>query len=162
MAELYPWFVLVHIVGLVVFVAAHAVSAVTAFRMRRMREPREVATALARSRITLLPMYIGLLLLVVGGIGSAVIGDLWSRPWNIASALVLVAVLAVMYTIGSPYYERVREAVGSPGKHGAATEPSVSEAELAVMLRTRRPEVLALAGGVGLVVLSWLMIAQPG
>ena len=40
MAELYPWFVYVHILGLVIFAVCHGVSMFVAFRVRANRHAR--------------------------------------------------------------------------------------------------------------------------
>ena len=161
MAELFPWFVLLHIAGLVIFVACHGVSMFVAFRIRTQREPRAIAAGLEASSAAIGPMYIGLLLLIVGGLGAAAGADLWTQPWIIASAIVLVVILAVMYMVATPYYRRVREAVGAPIQGKPPTTPPASTEELAALLDTRRPEILLVVGGLGLVVLLWLMVLRP-
>ena len=162
MAALYPWFVLLHVLGLVVFAVCHGVSMFVAFRIRAMRDPRAIASALEASGVAIGPMYIGLALLLVGGLGAAAGADLWARPWIIASAVVLILVIAAMYMVATPYYRRVREAVGAPVGNAPAGAPTASPEELAVLLDTRRPEFLLLVGAAGLLVLLWLMILKPG
>ena len=161
MAELFPWFVLLHIAGLVIFVACHGVSMFVAFRIRTQREPRAIAAGLDASSAAIGPMYLGLLLLIVGGLGAAAGGDLWTQPWIIASAIVLVIVLAAMYMVATPYYRRVREAVGATVQGKPPESPPASPDELAALLDTRRPEILALVGGGGLLILLWLMVLRP-
>ena len=39
MAEFYPWFVVAHLVGLVLFAVSHGASAFMAFRVRGERDP---------------------------------------------------------------------------------------------------------------------------
>jgi hypothetical protein len=159
MAALYPWFVLAHVIGVVLFAVSHGVSAFVAFRVRPERDPHTVAVLLHLSRVATGPMYVGLLLIVLGGLGAAAAADLWFEPWIIASIGVLVVVLGVMYSVASPYYARVREAVGDPeGDPRAVTTGD----ELAALLDSRRPEVLVSVGSVGLVVLVWLMVVKPG
>jgi hypothetical protein len=76
-----------------------------------------------------------------------------------------VAIATAMYVIGTRYYIEVRHAVGkaSPqdGKDAPAPVP-VSAEELALLLDSRRPEVLAAIGGIGLVLILWLMVVKPG
>lgn len=162
MAALYPWFVFAHILGLVVFAAAHGVSMFVAFRIRGMRAPAPIAAALEVSSLAMGPMYIGLVLLLIGGLGAAAAADLWTRPWIIASAVVLILVIAAMYMVATPYYRQVREAVGARLGDAPVAAPTVTPEELSALLDTRRPEVLLGVGGVGLVVLLWLMVLKPG
>lgn len=161
MAELYPWFVLAHILGLVIFVACHGVSLFVAFRIRSQRQPQAIAAGLEASSAAIGPMYIGLVLLIVGGIGAAAGGNLWGEAWIIASAIVLVIVIAAMYMVATPYYRRIREAVGASVQGKPPEAPPASAEELATLLDTRRPEILAAVGGVGMLVLLWLMVLKP-
>lgn len=156
MAEFYPWFAFAHVVGLVVFAISHGVSAFVAFRVRAQREPDVVAATLELSRLAIGPMYVGLLLLAIGGLGAAWIGDLLTKPWVLASIAVLVVVLAVMYSVATPYYMRIRQALGPDA------EPPLTPDDLARMLDTRRPEILLAVGAVGLLILVWLMVLRPG
>jgi hypothetical protein len=162
MASLYPWFVFVHLVGLVVFAVAHGVSMFAAFRMRAAAQPMAVQGALDASSMAMGPMYVGLLLLVIGGLGAAAAGDLWTKPWIIASIVVLILVVGAMYGVATPYYRRVREAVGitEPGKPPGP--PTATVEELGALLDTKRPEILLGIGTVGLLVLLWLMVLKPG
>ena len=161
MAEFFQWFVLLHIVGLVIFAVCHGVSMFVAFRIRPMRDARPIAAAMEASSAAIGPMYLGLLLLIVGGLGAAAGGNLWTQPWIIASAIVLVVILAVMYMVATPYYVRVRQAVGAQVRGKPPEGPPASPEELAALLDTRRPEILLLVGGGGLVILLWLMVLRP-
>jgi hypothetical protein len=156
MAEFYPWFALAHIVGVVLFATSHGVSAFVAFRIRGQRDLAVVAATLELSRLAIGPMYIGLLLLTVGGLGAAWIGDLFTAPWVLASIVVLVIVLGAMYAIATPYYMRIRQALAPDA------QPRLTEDDLAGMLDTRRPEILLLVGAVGLLILLGLMVLRPG
>lgn len=153
------WFVFAHVVGLVLFAISHGASAYAAYRMRGERDLHTVASILHMSRLATGPMYVGLVLLLVGGAGAATAGGLWTTPWVIASIVVLVVVIAVMYSVASPYYIRLRQAVGDPeaGLAGTATPE-----EVAALLDSRRPDVLLAVGTVGLLVLVWLMVLKPG
>jgi hypothetical protein len=159
MASLYPWFVLAHLVGLVLFAVCHGASAFMAFRLRGERDPAVVEALLKVGSLSVGPMYIGLLLLGIGGLGAAAAGDLWGQPWLIASIAVFVVVLVVMWAVASPYYMGLRKALEERGPDG---RPSIDAAPLATMLDTRRPEVLTAVGTIGLVLLVWLMVIKPG
>jgi len=161
-ADLFSWFVLLHLIGLVLFVACHGVSMFVAFRIRSQREPRAIAAAMEASSMAIGPMYLGMLLLIIGGVGAAAGANLWFEPWIIASAVVFVLVIGAMYGIATPYYIRVRQAVGAPVRGEPGGEPTASPEELAALLDTRRPEALLVTGGLGLVILLWLMVLKPG
>jgi hypothetical protein len=159
MASLYPWFVLAHLVGLVLFAVCHGASAFMAFRLRGERDPVVVDALLKVGGLSVGPMYIGLLLLGVGGLGAAAAGNRWSEPWIIASIVVFVVVLVLMWAVASPYYMGLRKAFEDRAPDG---RPTIEPAALATMLDTRRPEILAAVGTTGLVVLVWLMVIKPG
>lgn len=159
MASLYPWFVLAHLVGLVLFAICHGGAVFMAFRLRAERDPAVVDALLKTGQLSVGPMYIGLLLLGIGGLGAAAGGNLWGQPWILGSIAVLVVVLVVMWSVGSPYYGELRKAVEPRGPDG---RPAIEPAALATMLDTRRPDVLTAVGTIGLVVLVWLMVIKPG
>lgn len=158
MAALYPWFVFAHLVGLVLFAVAHGASAFMAFRVRGERDRSVVAALLRTGELSLGPMYVGLLLLALGGLGAAAAADLWSAPWILASIVVFVVVLVAMWAVASPYYMNLRKDLQAVGEDG---RPTLDDAELVRRLDTRRPEILTTVGAVGLLVLVWLMVIKP-
>ena len=145
---MYQWLVFVHLVGLVIFALCHGVSLFVAFRVRRIDVPAVAAGYLELSQSANRAMYLGLLLLAVGGIGAASVNNLWGQTWVWSSVVVLIAVIALMYVVGASYYYGLRDALAGKG----GVEPMTSE-QLAARLATRRPEWLAAIGGVGLVIL---------
>jgi hypothetical protein len=159
LAELYPWFVFAHLVGLVVFAISHGASAFMAFRLRGERDPVVVDSLLKVGQLSVGPMYIGLLLLIVGGLGAAWSADLWGRPWLLASIGVFVVVLVVMWAVASPYYMGLRKALEERGPDG---RPTIEPSAMGRMLDTRRPEILTSVGTIGLVLLVWLMVIKTG
>ena len=159
MEAFYSWFVVAHLVGLVLFAISHGASAFMAFRIRGERDPAVVDALLKVGGMSVGPMYLGLLLLIVGGLGAAAGGNLWGKPWIIASIVVFVVVLIVMWAVASPYYMGLRKSLEERGSDG---RPIMEPAALATMLDTRRPEILALVGTAGLVLLVWLMVLKPG
>ena len=159
MAQFFSWFVFIHLVGLVVFALSHGVSMYMAFAVRMQRDPKSVAAVLAAGQIATGPMYIGLVLLIVGGLAAALSANLIGEPWIIASIVVLVIVIAVMYSVATPYYGTLRKALAEVGPDG---QPTIAPDALAALLDTRRPEVLSAVGTVGLVILVWLMVLRPG
>ena len=159
MAQLYPWFVFAHLLGLVIFAICHGASAFMAFRLRGERDPVVVESLLKVGQLSVGPMYIGLLLLIVGGLGAAASANLWGQPWLLASIGVFILVLIAMWSVASPYYMGLRKALEDRGQDG---RPAIEPSALARMLETRRPDILTAVGTVGLVVLVWLMVIKPG
>ena len=159
MAEWYPWFVFAHLAGLVLFAISHGASAFMAFRLRSAPDMPTARALLGMGQLSIGPMYIGLLLLIVGGLGAAWIANLWGRPWIIASIVVFVGVLVVMWAVASPYYMGLRKSLEEPRSDG---QPPVTWEALRAQLDTRRPEILLGAGTIGLLLLVWLMAIKPG
>ena len=158
MAEFYPWFVVAHLVGLVLFAVSHGASAFMAFRVRGERDPVVVDSLLKVGQMSVGPMYLGLALLAIGGFGAAAAGNLWGQWWILASIVVFIVVLVVMWAVASPYYMGLRKTLEVRTPDG---RPAIEPAELSRRLDSRRPEVLALVGTVGLVLLVWLMVIKP-
>jgi uncharacterized membrane protein len=156
--DLYPWFVFAHLFGLVLFAISHGASAFMAFRLRTARDAKVVTALLEVGSMSLGPMYIGLLLLIVGGLGAAWTANLWGQQWIIASIVVFVVVLVAMWAVASPYYMNLRKAIAEVGPDGT---PTMSPDALAAQLDSRRPEILMAVGTIGLLLLVWLMVIKP-
>jgi uncharacterized membrane protein len=152
---MYQALVFIHLVGVVIMAVAHGVSIFAAFRVRRETDPRVVAAILAMSKSAVLLLYVGFLLLAVGGFGAAWQSGVLLAPWAIASYVVLIGVISVMYGVATGYYVRLRTLASGDG-----AEP-VDVAALQAALVTRRPELLAVVGTSGLLVLLWLMVVRP-
>jgi hypothetical protein len=158
MATLYPWFVLAHVGGTLLFVGAHGVSMWMSFRLRGEHDRAAVTSLLTTSAAATRVAYLGLLLLGIGGIGAATIAGLWTTPWVLGSVVIFVAAFVVMYAVGAPYYYGLRDAIAGNEKKGVT--PATDE-ELAARLVSRRPEILAASGGTALVLLVALMVLKP-
>lgn len=152
---MYQALILVHLIGVVIFAVAHGVSIFAAFRVRRETDPGIVAAILGMSKTAVALLYVGFLMLGVGGLGAAWQAGVLLAPWAIASYVVLIIVIGVMYSVATTYYIHIRELVSGDGAD--APEPEV----LRQALDTRRPEVLTVVGGVGMLVLLWLMVIRP-
>ena len=155
--NVYQWFVFTHLVGLVIFVFAHGASAFTAYQIRTLRDPEVVSGYLTMSLQATRTAYIGLLLLLIGGAGAATDAGFWPKPWVWGSVVVLVVVLIAMYAVASPYYIKIRKLLATTD--GA---PPIDADTLARNLDSRVPETLLGVGGLGLLVLLWLMVMKPG
>jgi hypothetical protein len=154
---MYPWLVVLHLIGLVVFLLAHGVSMFVVFRIRREDDRNVVAAMLGLSQVGSRVMYVGLLLLGLGGLGAAGSAGLLLTPWIVASYVVLAVTLIAMYAMGSGFYYPLRE-----GLTGSEKVARLEDDELRAMLRSsRRPEALAVIGLGSLVILTWLMTMKP-
>lgn len=164
LSELRPWIVYIHIAAAFAFVLAHGVSVWVAFAIRANPDPARVRTLLDLSGSSLMAVYISLLVILVAGIVAALQAEQFGQGWTWTAIVVVVIVVGAMYGLGSSYYGRVRNAVGERSYGDKADAPApvpVPPEELAVILATRRPELLAAIGGIGLLVLLWLMRFRP-
>jgi uncharacterized membrane protein len=143
--------VLLHVLGALAFLLSHAVSMYVSFRVRGESDRARVAQLLQLSGRSLVFMYAGLGVLLLAGIIAAFLGDYWGTGWLWASIGILVVVLGVMFSVASPFYNRMRAAATG----GEAT------ADLGQVSTTTRPFILATVGGIGFVAIVWLMIAKP-
>jgi hypothetical protein len=159
---MYQWIVLLHIVGAFLFVAAHGASMVISFRLRTVTERTRQTALLEISSISVGIMYVGLALLLVGGIWAGFAGDHWGRGWIWAAIGVLVVVIAVMYAVATPFYGRTRAAAGvEGGPPPERLKPPAQESDLDALATSTRPFWLAGVGGIGLLVILWLMVVKP-
>jgi hypothetical protein len=160
----YPWIKLLHVIGAFGFVLAHGASAFAAIRIRSEREPARVTALLDLSGTSMSLMYLSLLVLLAAGIAAGFIGGFWGRLWIWAAIAVLVVVTVAMFVLGSQHYSNVRRAVGikayNDPKDAPPPEP-MATAELETLLASNRPYLLAALGGVGLLVIVWLMVLKP-
>ena len=164
MEDLYPWIVTAHILGAFVFAMAHGVNLFVAFRVRGDRDPERIRAYLELSGASISMTYAGLGVLLLGGIAAAWIGGWFGFGWTWLSLGLLVGLSLLMFQRGSVYYNEVRHAVGLRSfqdKPDAPPPMPLPPDALARLLGTRRPEELAVTGGLGLAVIVWLMVAKP-
>ncbi|HKX25612.1 MAG TPA: DUF2269 family protein [Actinomycetota bacterium] len=153
----YQWWVFLHIAGVFAFLIAHGVSVGVAFRLRRERDPRRIMALLDLSSWSISLMYIGILLLLTGGIVAGFVGDWWGSGWIWVSLGTLIVVIVAMYAVASAYYKRLRLIVGAMADGSQA----VSEEQLAGLLEGPRPWILAVIGFGGLLFILYLMLFKP-
>lgn len=156
---MYQWLVFAHVLGVFGFLLAHGVSAAVVFRVRTEQDVTALRALLNLSGNTLMASFISLLVLLAAGIGAAFVGHWWAFGWPWAALGVLIAVWVVMSAQTGPVLRRLRLAVGITGR-GQAKEPATTAA-IAATQASVRPWVSALTGGVGLLVLLWLMLFKP-
>lgn len=161
---MHQWFVVAHVLGGFLFVAAHGVSMGAALKIRGERDRARVVTLLQLSQGGIGIMYLGLLLLLAGGTAAGFSGGYWGQLWLWVAIGLLLAIAVAMYAMGTSFYGRLRTGLAIPaadGKLRESKEPPLSDAEIDALIDSPRPYVLALIGGIGLVVLVWLMVAKP-
>ena len=78
---MYEYIVLLHVLGAFVFALAHGVSIAVALRLRGTSSREGIGALLGLSQISLGALYVGIVMLLVGGIWAGFAGDHWGRPW---------------------------------------------------------------------------------
>lgn len=161
--NLYPWLVLLHVLAAFAFVLSHGVSAYAAFAIRRQPDPGRIRTLLELSSLSMGGLYVSLMTLLVAGIAAGIAGGWFSRGWIWAALVLLIAVTVAMYALATRYYAEVRSAVGLPTMSDKGAPPPVplDSGDLAALLDTRRPELIAGVGLIGLTLIIWLMVMKP-
>ena len=162
--ELYPWIVFVHITGAFFFVLSHGVGAWSSFQLDKERDPVRVRTLLDLMSTSLSGVYIGLLVLLIGGIWAGIYGGHFARGWIWASLGLLIAITAAMYLIATRYYAGLREAVGMRSQQTKKDAPDpvpVGQAELEAILARNPSAALAGIGFGGLALIILLMVLKP-
>lgn len=159
---MYPWIVLLHVVGAFVFVLSHGASVWMALLIRRERDRARISALLDLSSASIGGTYVGLLLLLIGGIWAGIYGGHFGRAWIWAAIGLLVVVIVVMYAVATPYFIRLRAAVGT-GARGTPADPAqtASDDELGALAAKAPVVSLLTVGTVGLVLILWLMVIKP-
>jgi hypothetical protein len=151
----YDFWVFLHIAGVLGFLAGHGAVWVASLRLRRERDPDRVRAVLdligAASPIT--NGFLGLLLL--GGIGAGVQGNVWSQGW-IGLALVLVLAVTAFGSIVLPRHLRAVRAALDGGRPGAQTGASLDG-----LLASSRPMLVSTVEAVVIVIILYLMVFKP-
>lgn len=153
----YQWWVFLHIAGAFVFLVAHGVSMGVSLQLRQERDPRRIMALLDVSTTSISGLYVGLVLLLTGGVVAGFVGDWWGQGWIWVALGTLVVVMILMYALASNYYKRLRLIVGAMAEGSEA----VSEERLAELLSGPRPVILAVTGFGGLLFILYLMLFKP-
>lgn len=156
---MYQWLVFLHVLGVFGFLLAHGVSLFVGFRVQREKDIHAVRALLGLSASAVMWTSLSLLVLLIGGIGAGFVGNWWSHGWIWAALGVFVMVWALMSIFSGPAFRRARMAVGFTGPR--TIDESVVGDDLAVRLADLRPWLPTVIGGVGLVILLWLMVLKP-
>lgn len=158
------WIVFLHVLGAFMFVAGHGVSMFVVFQVRRETDRAKLTALLDLSGWSLGVAGIGLLILFVSGIVAGIVLNSWGQTW-LWVALALFIVIAILMTpVGGTYLRNLRLAVGQPPRGAKPDDPPpvpATDAQLAALQASRKPEVLLVLGAGGFMVILWLMMFRP-
>ena len=152
--ELYPWIVFLHIAGAFIFAMSHGVAAWSSFRLDRERDPVRVRALLDLMSESLMGVYIGIVVLLIGGIWAGIMGGHFGRGW----------IWAAMYLLATRYYGGLRQAVGMRTGQMPKDAPDptpVGQPELEAILARNPSSALAGVGFGGLGLILLLMVLKP-
>lgn len=152
------WLLFLHILSVFVFLVAHGVSVFVLFRVRRERDRTKILELLTFSGETTLPMYISMGAIVVFGVLLGLKESTFSHWWIWLAIGVLIATSALMGAIAKPYFAKLKLACAMR----PTGVPRASDEELAQLLSAPTAMIISAIGSIGLVVILYLMVFQPG
>jgi hypothetical protein len=161
---MYLWIVLLHVAGAFIFVIAHGASVWVVNAVAREKDARRIGALADLSSFSLTAAYVGLLLLLVGGIWAGIYNDWFRFGWIWTALVLFVAVAVAMYMVATPFFKRLRIALGqrTMGMPKDAPEPTPApDSEIVAIAASAPTLILNLVGGVGLLVILWLMVVKP-
>lgn len=161
---MYPWIVLIHIVGAFVFALSHGISIWVVYQIQRDREPKQIPQLLRLSSEGIGGVYAGLALLLIGGIWAGIAGNWFAYGWIWASLAILIGIVVAMYVVAVPYFRELRAAVGirPANLEKDAPDPVPLPDDEVAALAARAPLNLLTAVGIGgLLIILWLMVVKP-
>ena len=161
---MYQWIVLLHVIGAFLFVVSHGASVWVVNAMVREKDARRVAALADVSSMSLVGAYVGLLLLLVGGIWAGIAGDWFRFGWIWTALVIFVAVAVGMYLVATPFFKRLRLALGQrvQGMPKDAPEPvPASDSDILAIAGSAPANLLNAIGFGGLLVILWLMVVKP-
>lgn len=161
---MYPWLNFLHILGVFGFLLAHGAAVSVAFALRQERDHERVRALLTLSASSYPLMYLALLILLVTGIITGILGEWWGRGWIWISLIVLIAIIVAMWLFGSNKFSAIRKALGLPYFERGKPQPAVAAAsapEIDALLAQSNPLTLTLIGLGGIAIVAWLMMFKP-
>ena len=168
--NLYPWIVMVHVTGVLLFFIAHGAPAMVGIRLRDERDPARVLALLDLARWSMgRTAGIALLVGLLAGILAGFVGGWWGHLWIWLALAIFVGVGLIMTPL-TPMTERklhqMRCAAGigieSPfgiGHRGEA--PPANPEELQRLLPAWNPMPTSLLGFGGFIAILALMLLMP-
>ena len=153
---MYRWWKLIHLVGVVGFMAAHGTSMAASLLLRRIRQPQRIAGILQLSAATAAAFYLFTLLLLAGGIAAGFEGHWWGQGWIWLSLALLIALGVLMFPLATAYFRRVRLILDL-----MESGTSVSAEDFNRILDSGKPLLVAGTGSVGILLIVYLMVMKP-
>jgi hypothetical protein len=155
--------VFAHVLSAFLYMLAHGGSAAVAYRVRRETSAERVRALLDLSRSTRGVANYMFLSTAVFGVALGFLGHWWSARWIWLSIVILVLVLAVMGRTAAPYFQRIRDALGSVVADGTwqRTAPEPSADGLARALQSGNATAITAVAIGGWAVIIWLMLFKP-
>ena len=152
------WWKLLHLVGLVGFLASHGVSMFVLYRIRTVNVDRaKIVELISFSGLTTMPMYVSLLVLLIGGVAAALTIHAFWQLWLTVSILILVVTVALMTSIAAPYFKQITAAC----EVRPSGVPRKSDEELNALLHSPKNTLINVIGGTGLLSILYLMVIKP-
>ncbi len=152
---------LLHLTGVSAFLIVHGVQMWMMFALRPAYPDRaRIFDRAEISRRATLPMYVSLGVLLVFGVVAGLAGDWFTggAAWLWGSIVVLLVVTGLMSILATGFMRKVREAT-TQWADGSYT---MSDEELQALLDGPQVALSSAIGGVGLLVILFLMVVKPG
>ena len=163
--DLYPWVVVLHVLGAFLFVFGHGASAFAALRLRRERDPVRISAMLEVSQASYAAMGIGWIVLLGAGLVATFMAGLWGELWIWIALILFIVLTGYMTPRAAGWTRQVRHAIGQKAPYGEpkdAPDPQPASAEeLDALLRSPRMFEVTAVGGIGLAIIILLMTLKP-
>ncbi|MEO8607899.1 MAG: hypothetical protein ABI690_08465 [Chloroflexota bacterium] len=161
---MYRWIILLHVISAFAFFMAHGISIAVALRLKHEHQIERLRALLELSDVSKLTARISLVVLLLAGIVGGFMSSWWRMGWIWVSLALLVLITIVMARGVSPYFNRLRKAIGSPYligmKRQPAQEPSPA-AEIEALLSGPNFMGMTIIGMGITVVIIYLMMFKP-
>jgi hypothetical protein len=154
----FQWVLFFHILSVLVFLGAHGTSMIVLYRIRGERDRKKILDLITLSGETTIPMYVGLLGVVISGVLAGLKLQSFKHWWVWLAIAILVVTIGLMYGIAKPYFDRIKLAC----EVRPSGVPRVSDQELGEILGSPRAHVIAAIGVAGLASILYLMVFTPG
>ena len=161
---MYSWIVLLHVLSVALFLMVHGVAAATSLQLRQERNIERARALLELTAGTTNILYVALGLILLTGVILAFMGGWWHQGWIWAALVLFIATSVAMSIIAQQDYTPLRKALGLRYFQNGRPQPPVApspDTEVFTLLGRTRPGLLVGVGGVGLLLILWLMLLKP-